>query len=208
MLKLNKTRPLPAGLSITSYKDWQPGTPIRALLDNDCHCKCYICEDKPKNAAELTVDHVVSKDHTPALALEWDNLLLACAQCNNEVKGSRFNGIINPAEENGLDPEAVIDFDMSYDRRDVRITVRSIDAAVAETKKLLDEVYADQTLTRKLAANIQEFIRLIPFADIGQEWATEYISDNISSSAAFAAFKRKIIRDDSKLCSRFAEAFV
>jgi hypothetical protein len=201
MAKLTKTKPLPDGLRIRSREDWGHCTPIRALLESDCHGKCYICEDKPRETAKLTVDHVVSRNGNPSLEFEWDNLLLACQSCNSDAKGRDYDNIINPCE---TDPESVIGFGMSHDRRSAAISTDSRDEAVLETKQLLDKVYGDRILARKLAAELDMFCRYIPNALLGDDWAIEYISENLSRSAIFAAFKRKMVRDDQELCSRFS----
>jgi hypothetical protein len=200
MVKLNKTTPLPH--SINSSKDWSYGTPIRAVLENDCHGKCYICEVKPKNTAELTVDHVVSRQHNAAFEFEWDNLLLACPHCNHDVKGSKYNGIINPTV---TDPEAVLSFGVTYDFRHIEIVALSDDTSVLETKQLLTETYKDGMLAGKLTGILRKIVRYMPHAISGEDWAVDYIRNEIDRSSEFAAFKRKIVRDDGDLRERFAD---
>jgi hypothetical protein len=172
------------------------------VLEDDCHGKCYICEVKPKNTAELTVDHVVSRQHNSAFEFEWDNLLLACPHCNHNVKGGKYNGIINPTM---TDPEAVLSFGVTYDERNVEITALSSDKAVLETKHLLDETYKDRMLVRKISGHLRELVRYIPHAASGEDWAVDYIRNEISRSSEFAAFKRKVVRDDGELRERFGE---
>jgi uncharacterized protein (TIGR02646 family) len=199
MVKLNK-QALPC--SINSSKDWSHGTPIREALEEDCHGKCYICEVKPKNTAELTVDHIVSRQHNAALEFEWDNLLLACIHCNRDVKRGKYNGIINPTV---IDPEKVLSFGYTYDMRDIVITALSSDAAVLETKQLLDEVYKDRMFVKKMTDILKLLINYIKHADLRDDWAIDYIRDEISRSSEFAAFKRKIVRDDERLRELYAE---
>lgn len=45
---------------------------------------CSYCNSKIP--ASLAVEHVVPKDPRPALALDWDNFLLACTNCNSTKK--------------------------------------------------------------------------------------------------------------------------
>jgi hypothetical protein len=148
------------------------------------------------------VDHVVSRQHNSAFEFEWDNLLLACPHCNHDVKGSKYNGIINPT---ATDPEAVLSFGITYDERDVEITALSSDEAVLVTKQLLDETYKDRMLVRKITGVLREIVRYIPNAISGEDWAVDYIRNEISRSSEFAAFKRKIVRDDGGLRERFAD---
>ncbi|MDR0949424.1 MAG: HNH endonuclease [Lachnospiraceae bacterium] len=200
MVKLNKT---PLLDKIKSHEDWRQHTPIRALLEKDCMGKCYICEEKPKDVSTLTVDHVVSRQYNAALTYNWDNLLLACHHCNQNVKGGKYNKIINPTV---IDPECLFDFGMTYDLRNVDIETNASDEEVLETKQLLDEVYKNPMLTQKLSASIKKLIRFMPNAISGEDWALDYIRNEINRSSKFAAFKRKIIRDDPNLSEQLAEA--
>jgi hypothetical protein len=203
MVKINKTHYWKDGTPVDAHEGWGYGSRNRKLLESDCSSKCYICEDKPKDVKNLTVDHIISKDNDPRLEYVWGNLLLACMRCNSEVKGSKYNGIINPCK---TDPEEAIDFGMSYDRRDVTISTDSNNKAVLETKQLLDEVYSDRMLTRKLSAELNTFERYIPNAILGDDWAIEYIQEAIRRFSIFAAFKRKIVRDDPQLSVAFVVA--
>jgi 5-methylcytosine-specific restriction endonuclease McrA len=106
MVRLPKTA-LPDNVKIKSREDWSHGSAVRALLETDCYAKCYICEDKPKNPDELTVDHVIPQNSRPDLIHEWSNLLLACSFCNNNAKGHKYDNIINPVLE---DPEEYISY--------------------------------------------------------------------------------------------------
>ncbi|MCL1794928.1 MAG: HNH endonuclease [Oscillospiraceae bacterium] len=202
MVKITKTQGWADGTHIDAHEGWNNGSRNRDLLESDCFAKCYICEDKPKDVKNLTVDHIISKDNDPRLEYVWENLLLACAYCNHEVKGSKYNGIINPCE---TDPEEKINFEMSYDRRNVVISTDSFDKAVLETKQLLDEVYSNRMLTRKLTAELNTFDKYIPNAISGDDWAIEYIQEAVSRCSIFAAFKRKIVRDDPQLSRTLTE---
>jgi hypothetical protein len=202
MVKLTKTKPLPIGVSIESRSDWGYGTPVRALLESDCHGKCYICEDKPKNTASLTVEHVVSRHSNPSLEYDWDNLLLACFFCNNSVKGHDFNGIINPSAE---DPEEALSFGLSRDTRRVELTCLCADAKAAETKSLLDKAYLlNIKAFQKMIGDIRQFNYYINSWKAGDTSVTDYIRESVSRASAFSAFKRKIVRDDPQLRSQFA----
>jgi len=196
MVKINKTHSWADGTYIDAHEGWGIGTRNRKLLESDCSEKCYICEHKPKNVNNLTVDHIVSIDSDPRLEYVWENLLLACRRCNHDVKGNKYNSIINPCE---TDPEEKINFGISYDMRDVSISPRSNDKGILETKQLLDEVYSDRMLTRKLAAELNRFYKYVPNAILGDEWAIEYIHESIHRFSIFAAFKRKIVRDYPEL---------
>ena len=205
MVKITKTHFWEDGANVDAHEGWGKGTRNRKLLESDCFAKCYICEDKPKDVKDLTVDHIVSRDRDPRLEYVWENLLLACSRCNHEVKGSKYNGIINPCK---TDPEEEINFEMSHDRRNVVISTDSSNKSVLETKQLLDEVYSDKMLTRKLAAELNTFYRYIPNAISGDDWAIEYIQSAASRFSIFAAFKRRIVRNDTQLSATFTGALI
>ncbi len=59
---------------VMDYKDWR-----KALIDRIGPYCCYC--NMPLNDA-LQVEHVIAQDIDPALALSWDNMLLACGPCN------------------------------------------------------------------------------------------------------------------------------
>jgi uncharacterized protein (TIGR02646 family) len=49
---------------------------------------CSYCESRIN--ASLAVEHVLSKQHLPRHELDWDNLLLACVNCNSSKGGKRI----------------------------------------------------------------------------------------------------------------------
>jgi hypothetical protein len=207
MVKITKIRCWPDGALIDAHEGWGKDSRIRKQLESDCFTKCYICEDMPKDVDNLTVDHIISKDNNPSLEHVWENLLLACKRCNHEVKGNKYNGIINPCK---IDPEDEIFFGMSHNMRNVDIKPVSEDPskAIRETIQLLNEVYSDRMLTQKLAKEIRYFIGYIQKALSGEAWAIEYIQDSVKRCSEFAAFKRKIVRDDHQLSDKFAETLL
>jgi uncharacterized protein (TIGR02646 family) len=208
MVKLPKTA-LAEGMTIKSRADWRTGTPIHSQLDRECYSKCYICEDKPKSG-QLTVDHIKPRQTHPALEFVWENLLLACSHCNG-VKDSGYGNIINPTER---DPEAEIAFDLDAVINRVNITAIGADSAASDTVALLNAVYngdnADQgyklgcaKLRKKLLAEIRIFELYLAHADEPDYRAI--IHENIYRSSPFAAFKRRIVREDSDLRAKFGE---
>jgi len=63
--------------------DKQYGHPeVRAALGAMSHQKCFYCEGKP---ARLTVDHGIEVEEAPELSFAWDNLYLACDDCQNKL---------------------------------------------------------------------------------------------------------------------------
>jgi hypothetical protein len=206
MVKTNKS-PLTAGTVIRSERDWMPGTPVRARLEKECHCKCYICED---NTSVLNVEHIKSRHNypSPAFALGWDNLLLACKEHCNTLKGNSFDGIINPCV---ADPETKIGLSIGLGA----IVIEQLDCNTdtQKTAELLEMVYnatglsvSWRTKCRKLRGKIDANVKMfLAYAEnVGDDTYDELIRQEIDRSSAFAAFKRKIVRDNPELRSRFS----
>lgn len=73
---------------------------VKLTLMEDFNNKCGFCE-REFERGNLQIEHYKPKKHFPDLALDWNNLLLACQPCNSK-KGSSFdtrNPIINPCDD-------------------------------------------------------------------------------------------------------------
>ena len=79
MILMNK-RPLPDGVTISREEDYRSGIVFQMLVE-DCHDKCYICEDSVHTAPN--VEHRIPHNGDIALKYDWNNLFLACSHCNN-----------------------------------------------------------------------------------------------------------------------------
>lgn len=214
MVKIDKT-PLPDNTAIKNEDDYRKGT-VFDLIVKDCRNKCYICEDgKPVG---INVEHRVSHKGDTALKYDWNNLFLSCTHCNN-TKGTAFDNIIDPVK---VDPEKYIDLAISTteDLREKVIVRKTVDTEyIDKTVQLLECVYnGDSTDIKKLeCANLrnkimQEINRFQLYINgYNEENSSGYhtiIAEEISRSSAFAAFKRKIIRDDPQIASHFTEALL
>jgi uncharacterized protein (TIGR02646 family) len=82
---------------------------IKEALENSFHGKCAYCESQIKHVDYPHIEHFKPKSIPEfyELAVDWDNLLLACGRCNGvENKGVKFptatekGPLVNPAEEN------------------------------------------------------------------------------------------------------------
>jgi uncharacterized protein (TIGR02646 family) len=206
MIKISKS-PLPAGTVIRNSRDWIPGTTVYAQLSKDCHDKCYICEE---STSELNVEHIKPQSKYPSsdFVLGWNNLLLACKEHCNTLKGNSFENIINPCL---IDPETKISLSIDFGT----IAVKQLDSEpdTRETAELLERVYNGaglnaswRTRCRKLRGKVETNVKmfLAYTENIGDETYEELIRQEIAGSSAFAAFKRKIVRDNPELYSKFA----
>jgi hypothetical protein len=143
----------------------------------------------------------------PSLEYEWSNLLLACKHCN-EVKGSRFGGIIDPTTR---DPEADLNF---VYQSGVKVTPRTDARDVSDTIALLSAVYNGVGVDAEVklrCAKLSEKVRqaLVEFRlyikHINEPGYSEIVRDEIDCASQFSAFKRQIICEDPKLAIAFAD---
>lgn len=74
---------------------------IKQALEEETHGKCAYCESKIKHVSYGDIEHILPKNKNarPELYVEWDNLTLACEQCNRAGKGTYYDPnlpLINP----------------------------------------------------------------------------------------------------------------
>jgi len=212
---------LPSEITISSdyhLKEGKVHDIVFKTLCEDCFNKCYICEEKPKDPQ---IEHRISHLGDFKLKYDWNNLLLSCSYCNNIKKAKCDNDeipILNPLQ---CDPEEHIVFSIGTANDDIKSLVRiealKTDESTLKTAKLLEFVYnggvspkKDLGLThflKPLMDNIELFKQyIVNHHKEPDEGYDEDIREEINRSSAFAAFKRKIVRDDPKLSVEFADA--
>jgi len=213
MVRLRKSSPPSA--EIKSASDYRKGEVIMTLA-KDCHNKCYICEDKPTT---INVEHIVPHRNDPALKFDWNNLFIACGHCNN-IKLAKYDDILDPTK---CDPEEhiALSVEIMSDITD-KVSVESLtnDACALVTVELLGLVYNGGSTDIKdiecsnlrnshIMPNIRLFHQFIrgyrEEPDLGYD---TIIRKEIDRSSIFAAFKRKIVRDDPELSAIFADALI
>jgi uncharacterized protein (TIGR02646 family) len=87
---------------------------VRVALETMCNGKCAYCESKIKHVSTPQIEHYRPSSKWLDKTFEWENLLLACGECNgSQYKGDKFpeanegGPIVNPCEE---DPDAHLSF--------------------------------------------------------------------------------------------------
>lgn len=212
MVQLTKS-PLPPNVVIKSESDYRKES-VFQILAEDCYGKCYICEDKPTT---INVEHIVPHRSDPALKFDWNNLFIACGHCNN-TKLTKYDDIINPTK---CDPEEHIALSVKITDNlveQVEVEPLKTDSSTSLTTELLRLVYNDgSTPQKKLECSNLRNEHLMPNIRIFLQYITNYreepeigydkiIVKEISRSSAFAAFKRKIVKDDPELSVKFADS--
>jgi hypothetical protein len=212
MVRLTK-RPLPPNVTIESEQDYRKGEVLRILAE-DCHDKCYICEDKPTT---INVEHIVPHRSDPTLKFDWNNLFIACGHCNN-IKLAKYDEILDPTK---CDPEEQIALSVEITNdliEQVQVTVLREDRCTLQTAELLGFVYngGSTDIKERECSNLRNS-HLMPNLRLFYQYIKNYreepdlgygekITQEIDRSSAFAAFKRKIVRDDPDLSKKFADA--
>ncbi|MGO8676385.1 MAG: retron system putative HNH endonuclease [Limisphaerales bacterium] len=166
---------------------------IKAALVRMFHGKCAYCESSITHFDYGHIEHFKPKA-IPAyfeLAVEWNNLLLACGRCNGtENKGIKFLGpaeggpLVNPAEENPAD-HLRFDFDLG-----------------TRLANVLGSTERGETTWKTLGLNRPELVRrrsdfVKKLWVIGARYyddaeAREIIDLAVRDSAEYAAFAREL----------------
>lgn len=82
---------------------------VKDVIRNETHEKCAYCESKITHVYPGDVEHILPKSKRPDLIFKWDNLTLACFDCNNS-KRDYYNEnelLLNPYVD---DPEHYLTF--------------------------------------------------------------------------------------------------
>jgi hypothetical protein len=212
MVRLTKSK-LPSGVTITKEQDYRSGIVFDTIVQ-DCHGKCYLCEDKPTT---INVEHIVPHRSAPSLKFDWDNLFIACGHCNN-LKRDKYVNIINPLK---VDPEEHIALSLEItDNLVEQIIVEPLsqDTEVKLTVEFLCHVYNGGStdikgvecanLRNRISKELSLFYRYVDGYKNEPELHEIVLAEEIGRSSEFAAFKRKIIRDDPTLSVQFAYALI
>jgi hypothetical protein len=211
MVKLKKS-PLPDNVQIETEKDYQTD-PVFSLLKNDCHNKCYICEEKEPTG--LQVEHRVPHRGNPALKFDWNNLLLSCYHCNH-VKGSNYPDTLDCTK---VDPEEYINLWIAPELKTRVIVEKIADTDGLDTTiNLLDHIYNGnhavitaaecENLRNKVMEEVLHFQQLLTeYEEEPDKELRQAFHDKIAKKALresrFAAFKRTIIRKTPFLLKEF-----
>jgi len=153
---INITKSQPAPVCLDHQKQLKTGKydcdGVKEQLVKDFFDKCYICEEKDisKKVIEHFQSHKDGKNRD--LMFDWNNLYLACGHCN-EVKGARFDNILNCTNIN----HKIIDWIEfkieSSPFAKAEIIVIEKNQLVENTVNLLNGVYNGTNLSNKFNSN-------------------------------------------------------
>lgn len=195
MVYFEKSQPAPS-----IKNDYNTPEVVQRLV-NDFHNKCYICEQK--ESTSINVEHFVSCKKGDALRLDWNNLFLSCAHCNN-IKSNKYNNLLNCTKiEDKVDTVISYKID-SFPTAKLTFKVEVLSDKATETKALLEKCFNGEHTTLKkiegsnlrsaLLQEIRVFQNLIfEYENIESDATLEKIKYHLSNKSAFTAFKRWII---------------
>jgi len=221
---INFTKSQPAPECLEKQKKNKSGTydcdGVKVQLVTDFHDKCYICEEKDisKKVVEHFQSHRNGKDRD--LMFDWNNLYLACGHCN-EVKGARFDAILNCTnpKDKILD---WIEFRIETTPfAKAEIIAQEKTEVVENTVKLLMGVYNGTNLSNKFNSNsirkkiileVKKFQQLLEdyfykpgLEDDEKVQLRKEIKRNIHPSTPFTAFKIWIIKRTPDIAKEFKD---
>lgn len=196
IISLNKAK--------ASHKTYNTPEVNAALCEMFCG-KCYICESK--ECISYQIEHLRPHKGNIDLKYEWKNLFLSCTHCNN-IKNVKYEPILDCSQ---VDVDLKIAFrKKGYFGTDEQLDFTALDDSIEvhNTIELLKATYYGNTaqkkleavhIRRKLRRNLSDFKNLIreyeEADDIDKEDVKYAIRQEVSTSAAFAAFKRWLLWD-------------
>lgn len=205
-----KARAAVRALQIAKEKDSGCNKPeVNAALTEMFRGKCYICENKDA-ISSYQIEHLIPHGGNLDLKYNWNNLFWSCAHCNN-IKNDRYVPILDCSQEN-VDRMTAFRKEGYFGTKEKYVfDPLESSEAVNNTAALLYAAYYGNTPQKKIeAANIRKALRkdLSKFKNLVREFdeAEEYdkedlkcaIRREVSDNAAFAAFKRWILWDNSE----------
>lgn len=181
----------------TAWRAMQ-GEPVWRELRDRVHQtfdeKCVYCED----IVARDVEHYYPKSRYPERMFRWDNLLLACKNCNTD-KGQRFpllDGqplLIDPCAE---DPALFLQWDLSTGRPIVSaepLREAKARATVAALPQLRHQALADQR--RDLARKVQFLLLQVVEDNPTPPDACAWLEEVLQPTRPWRSVVRQIVRD-------------
>ncbi|WP_299776382.1 hypothetical protein [uncultured Pseudoteredinibacter sp.] len=89
----NVKRDVPTPESLKSAGKNYNNPDVLEALNKIFHSKCYICEIKEPTS--IAVEHFNADNPNRT---DWENLYFACTRCNSNLKGNRYNNLLDPAD--------------------------------------------------------------------------------------------------------------
>jgi uncharacterized protein (TIGR02646 family) len=216
MFNIVRPKTVPSYLTASSPK--YNAEDVLDSLDRMQHSKCYICESRFELA--IAVEHFDSDGDR----YDWHNLFLACHRCNSNLKGAKYNKMLDPCDHS-IDAVRAIRHDIPKSSNSQINIAKAFDVSGVElTVSLIDNVFnlantANRKITRKslrkrLFRVIVKFQKeLFTFCDEDstpdeKAKARNKIVHFLRCEQEYSAFVRWIILDDEDLIKEFDQYIV
>lgn len=174
-------------------------------LMEDFFNKCYLCEEK--EISGINVEHLKPHKSDVDKKFQWENLFLVCPHCNNTKLGNEDEILdcTNPSHK----VYEWIEYNFtSFPKTKVELKIINNIDIVNNTVTLLDKIYNGSTVNKRLESEnikkkimreIQSFENLIfEYVYNSKKELAEEIKEKLSRKSAFSAFKRWIIKNNTR----------
>ncbi len=207
MVYFEKSMPSPTIISSHNTPE------IIERIEKDFQNKCYICEEKaPK---DINVEHFIAHQGNHILRLDWKNLFLSCAHCNN-IKSNSYNNLLNCTVLSDNVDTSLHYYCNPMPKEYPIFKILTPSNKATQTKELLEKCFnGEHTGQKKLEGSNLRSLLLKEIRKF-QELLFDYEEDNddfylvkikyeLSNKSAFTAFKRWIVRDNDYLKEEFEQ---
>ena len=126
---------------------------VDALAAMSSH-KCFYCEQSTKGGNH-EVDHYVEVAIDPSRAFVWENLYLACKECNDKLKGIAASDCLDPCDPDVRPGEHLI-----FDDEQIRPRNDSPRGASTIKKYRLDREDLDLKRSKRLKLFLKTYIKI------------------------------------------------
>ena len=207
MYNVDRSFPEPQSLKIEKLKisgKYNSEDVLERLVE-DFFNKCYLCEEK--EISGINVEHLKPHKGDIDKKFQWENLFLVCPHCNNTKLGNEDEIIdcTNPSHK--VNDWIEYNF-ISFPKTKVELKIINNIDIVNNTVTLLDKIYNGSTVNKKFEADnikkkimreIQSFENLIfEYVYNSKKELVEEIKEKLSRKSAFSAFKRWIIKNNTR----------
>lgn len=174
-------------------------------LVEDFFNKCYLCEEK--EISGINVEHLKPHKGDIDKKFQWKNLFLVCPHCNNTKLGNEDEILDCTNSSHKIYDWIEYNF-TSFPKTKVELKIINNIDIVNNTVTLLDKIYNGSTVNKKFEADnikkkimreIQSFENLIfEYVYNSKKELVEEIKEKLSRKSAFSAFKRWIIKNNTR----------
>ena len=207
MYNVDRSFPEPQSLKIEKLKisgKYNSEDVLERLVE-DFFNKCYLCEEK--EISGINVEHLKPHKGDIDKKFQWENLFLVCPHCNNTKLGNEDEILdcTNPSHK--IYDWIEYNF-ISFPKTKVELKIINNIDIVNNTVTLLDKIYNGSTVNKKFEADnikkkimreIQSFENLIfEYVYNSKKELVEEIKEKLSRKSAFSAFKRWIIKNNTR----------